>query len=557
MALALDDGAQGCEVDSWQLTGDVDMEMMPPFCNPLGFLDGRGSSSSGDAEPVELEELMAVQRPLGTWTRPKADELPPSALLRELTVVNFEKFYRYEPILHKPSLVHDLGTSGPKSQSAALLFAISAVAATAHHDAGVRQCAAGWYERARSCVFEAMHGKEGVLETLQAAVMLVHQSLRQADYSTAWILLGEAWRKAVMAGCPRLDGKALPTRSELGKVDARRWAAREEGRRTVWALYAVDRGTCTFDLSMAVDDRSLSLNLPMAEAAFQRTEEPAASASPGRFSADPDRLLEDTQVRTRDGRATVQQYILVVYSLLGKMGDAVYRADGDGDGDSDAVLDDLADKLLRLRLMLPRWATSLAAARVSDLPLVVWLNAVLSAATIYLHHRPRNSEDDDEASDDEEEEEEEEGEDKGWRHCVAAAHGLVGVLRDAARTSTDHVALNWHILPLVFTCSRVLTTEYLLLGGSRGQSSQTRPAHGVDEELALLRGDLEVLRDVFRQSKEALDGSGRKFYNGFVFFLRQGVASARAAKAGTVVDMLRPCDQWPSYVDDDEVCFPH
>ncbi|CAG9955891.1 unnamed protein product [Clonostachys rosea f. rosea IK726] len=478
-----------------------------------------------------LEPLQDLDLSLAAKEDPAS--LPPWSVLLELISNFFQKLYAHLPVIHKGRFMHALERDGIDGSSQALLYAICAISAKTHTDPDVRERRYQWYEVAKKLVSESIAGKSKVIESLQAAVLIVQLSSEMMEFCTPWQLLGLAWRKAVLTGCARLDGQARVLPKDLGVLETDSWIEKEECRRTLWTLFIFDRCLCTTDLPRAIDNRHILVNLPMSEDEFQADYEPLDSIPIG-FTINVDDLCSRFQRQTLKRKRTVYQYLVAAHHLLGRVGEELYQPNFDYTRDRD-TLQSFTSKLVKLRLTIPRHAIELSASDPRDFSLVVWLNAVMACIALLLHHRPLLEGETNERPGDHFE---------NWPHCVAAAHSLANCLRDMCRTSLDF-ANNTFLLPLVFVCARVLLIEKCV-----PLSPYCDPAYK-----SSVKDDLEILAFALRHFKEALGKLGRKYYNGFIYFSRFTDEQCLAAKRGVLLDMLRPCDHWPDYSDEEEVCI--
>lgn len=492
-------------------------------------VDVRLESVSSDPR-YQLLTSRAGSEPLPTSPQPAA--LPSREHLQQLVDLYFEKFYKYLPILHKPTLMSKL-QSGDYADSHLLLFSIMAVSSSAHPDRAIQRQQTPWYNHARNLFTQAAHTLSSPFQAVVSAAFIIFQSIIATEYSAAWTTLGDAWRLAVMAGFNLQDAAAQTVRHALGPSPCRGWVEREECRRAVWVLFVCDRGMCfPIGLTHAIDDRQMRLDFPMSEDRFQAVVEPDGR-EPLQYTHNLDRLITLVQTRARAKTATPLQFIVLAYIFLGRVSECIYALDDDDAQEQKKRLDALTSHLLRIRLMLPRSATDLAAAPSADFSSVVWLNVVLAAATILLHHRAllpgqTLSGPNDLAT--------------NWPHCVAAARGTVATIRDAARSSTEFV-VNPHLSAKLFTCGRVLVMEYLC-------PSTTKTRDGA------LRDDLEVLFATFERLREALKGVGSKFRNGLLFYMREDERHVLESKAGGSRGLLNTCERWPQVEDVEYVPFP-
>ena len=474
--------------------------------------------------------------------------MPPAPQLLELIDIYFEALYPYLPIMHKPTLLKNIKAEGADQVPSVLLFAICAVTADSHPDPKIQQRRAEWFGEAKAQVSQSMHSRCHALQTLQAAILVMYRAIIETDFSTSWLVLGEAWRKAVAIGCNQCDGPARLIMPALGSSPGDGWIVREESRRVVWMLFIFDRGLCCpVGLTHAVDDRQLRINLPMADHSFQAADDseeqgPLSGPMP-RFSLDMDQLISSVQAQYRQGSGNVLLCLVLAYMLLGRIGEVLYSPDFDYDK-QDHLLDNLISHLVRIRLMLPLSATSISAAGYQDVPRVVWLNIVMSVNTILLHHRPLKEE---------ESLEEVSSMAMHWPHCIAAARGTVTMIRQASRASTSFVA-NAHAVGLLFMCSRVLVVEYFC--SSDASAKPPPPSCRPVTRDASLREDLEVLVLTFERIREALQNVGLKFSKGVAYCLRGGESMGAYCKTMGARNMFRTCDKWPLGAEEGDMIIP-
>ncbi|CAG9987003.1 unnamed protein product [Clonostachys byssicola] len=488
--------------------------------NPPAFSDFGTSREQPPSTP-----FMSSHQPIS---------LPPPSVLRELIDIFFERIYVYIPVLHKPRFLAELNSKGLEGCSQALLFAICAVSAARHTNPGIRELQRSWYDVARETLSKSLHSPDDVLATLQAAAIIIYQANIFTEYSTAWLLVGDAWRIAVVTGCARLDRNSRSTPLKLDLQVGNSWMQKEECRRALWMLFIFDRGLCSLDLALVVDDQQLTINLPMADDIFSSEDEPT-DIEPIGYTPSIDKLMDTIEKEIRQGNnINIRQFIVAAYMLLGRIGSEVYQNEFDYSKGT-SVLDSLSEALIRLRLLIPPEATELSFADPRHFKLVIWLNAVMAANAVFLYHQPLlDGESFGEPS----------GMSKNWPHCVAASQNLVAGLRDMCRSSTDF-ADNAFLASLVYTASRILMIEYILSSGNTN-SRQSGSSFNVSSRSQNLKADVDLLYHIFRHFKVSLGCLGEQFYDAFVQSMTIDEEHSRAAKAGSLLDMLRICDRWPS-----------
>jgi hypothetical protein len=508
------------------------------------------------SEPPEIRDLPTPQKssssPSDARTPPAMDSLPDTPLFLDLIDIFFERLYSYVPVLHKKKLVESVTCNGIDAVPSSLVFAIAAVTASHHPDQSVQARQDGWFLDAKRDMTKHMHAQDHAVQSLQAAVLIIYQAVVKTDFSTTWILLGEAWRKAVAIGCSQVDGGKIRVMPALGFDFRSNWIETEEARRVTWVLYMFDRGVCfSVGLVHAIDDRRLRINLPMPEDAFQAASpdsfEPTLK-DPIKFCADLDAMITSAQAHCRNKSASMLQLLILAYILLSNISEVMHSVDFDHDKD-ESKLETCIAHLVRIQLMLPQFATDLSAARYEDFPAVVWLNFLLATCTILLHHRPlKGGETLDGPS----------SMASHWPHCVAASRNSVSMIRQASRSSTN-LLTNAHIPTLLFSLSRILVIEYFCPSqakyGADPNAKGVEPPANVVRDSAL-RENLGVLALSFTRLRDALDRVGQKFYKGFAFWVMEGPKVSPEAKRIGSLTLLHTCENWPAVPDDQDIDIP-
>lgn len=472
-------------------------------------------------------------------------ELPELPELLPLIDLFFDKFYRYMPIFHRQTLMSAIESQGIQGVPPVLLFSIIAVSSSAHPDSRIRQSQRIWYEEAKSRVSKDIQLSHHVLQTLQAAVLVVYLGLALVDYSPCIVILGEAWRKTVAIGHSYGNSLRKMIVESLGTQEKATWIEREEIIRTSWMLFIMDRAMCfPIGLMHAIDDRRMTIELPMSEYDFQSANEPVSRHS-SRFSHNLGKLISTIRDNSLHGVANQLQYIILVYTLIGRVSEALDAADDEEERIE--RIESLCNHLIEIRLMLPRSATELSFASYDEFTQVLWLNIALSTCTILLHQRPLH--------------EGESLDDTGtelannWPLCVAAARASIAVLRDASRVSIDFVS-NAHIPCLLFSSCRILMNEYFCPSKHQreaGSADGGQLPMGRDPKV---REDLKVIASTYARMKEEWPALGKKFGKGMYFYLHQGAEFARKSKVAGARSLVGVCDNWGTIPDDYKLDIP-
>jgi hypothetical protein len=478
-------------------------------------------------------DLTAYYKPLPpeSSTSKNLSALPPRSQMLELAEVYFARIYQYIPVIHKGRFMARLEQRGLEGIPSVLLFALAAVTAQQHLDKTIQQQAEAWYDEAKAQLSEQLHSPLRPLETLQAALLLIYQSITYTDFSTCWLLTSEAWRKAVLLGCPSQDAGERSTRTILNVETDADWIECEEMRRLTWGFFIQDRNAC-FPIGAAhtVNDQRLGTNLPMPDDIFQNAEEPSNSgASPPMYSPKLENLLNKLQESIDQGLGSIFQYTVTTYALLGQVVDLIHSIEYDF-RDHKPQFEVFAAVVVKFRAMLPRAAVDLFLAKYDEFSRVIWLNVVMNLATILIHFRPVGGA---------EELEDVSSLPTNWAICVHAARSTVKVLRAALLISSDFVSNVFLYSPLLI-CARVLLIEH--------KCPLSREPHAQDQGLPprdpTIKDDIEMLVQVFRRYKEMYSRVGAKFWRGIAFYAGQTEEEARIARLGGARDLFRGLKHW-------------
>lgn len=543
--------------DPWQAT-QVETAMMPlaqqasyqPAVEPSNLSDmssqSQGTSVNRSDDVQFTHDLGAHQFGLPSpemsssprLTTPGPPSLPDALDIAEIF---FEKFHNYLPLFHKESLLKRLREGGVDGVPRVLLLGLLSVTAKSHHSTHIKNLQEQWYTQCKEEVSRMMRESQHALETLQAAVLLIFVASVKAEFPVAFIVLAEAWRKAVAIGYGQIDGKGKVSMPALGSTSPSNWIEREEARRVAWLLFIYDRGLC-FPIGVVhnIDDRRLALRFPLVEDEFQRNTQSTETAPPVQYCRTLSKLITDVQQSGRKDGTSLFTYITLAYIILGRLSEELYSLDFDYSGHIE-LLNSVSEHLVRIALVTPLWATDLSAAEYNDMPSVVWLRVVMSVNTILVHHRPVLEGETLETS---------QNMAAHWPHCLSAARGVANLLRDAARASVNFSA-NAHMATSLFTCYYVLVIEYLCPTSGRKVSSKT--SSGRD---ASLKADLEVLVTTFAKFQQSLGWLGAKYRKGLLFYLSQDDDYIRRCKSNGARYLLSTCEHWPAELPADDIIIP-
>ncbi len=527
------------DMAGWQ---SMPHEVMMDFS--LGNIAVPAAVSNVSATPCQTLNIGKLSQPLVPDSLP-TPESSGSALSVESTLPSldelldaveffFERFYDSLPIIHKHTLVSTLREKGAEGVPNVLLYAILAITSSSYPHPRIQANSGHWYALAKSELAKVMTSSQHPHQTLQASLLVVYESVIKTEFNNTWLILGEAWRKAVAIGYnqhSKYGGINQRVMFVLGSQKEKSWIEMEEARRIVWSLFMFDRGLCfPVGIVHAIDDRRLVVKFPMSEEAFQGIVEPEIEASL-QHTRDLDRLITSVQGHTRKGAANQLQYIILAYIFLGRVTEEIYGPDFDYETQREA-LDTLTDQLVRIRLMLPHSAVDVGGAGYAGSTNVIWLVAMLSSAAILLHHRPLC---------DGETIEDSAGMAAHWPHCVRAARDVVRTLRDASRASSE-CDVNSHMITALYVSFQMLLMEYYCpsVGGPQNSGvSKTAPKRD-----PTIRADIETVVGIFERLRDSRDMLGKKYYNGAKYCLHQDDERMRQTKARGGRDLLTNCASW-------------
>jgi hypothetical protein len=182
----------------------------------------------------------------------------------------------------------------------------------------------------------------------------------------------------------------------------------------------------------AIDERQFKLDIPVADSFFQamspETDPNGVHNIP--FTRNVDRLLASAS--HANSPLNMFHYLVVGHILLGRTAELIHSIhDSPGSPEYAEQCDELDNYVVKLRLSMPRGASSVLEAPVEDRGQVVWLNATLNTILLLLHYRAVPFSDPQTVKD-------------LFNKTVTAAKSTSQLIKDASRTSID-LLLNVHI----------------------------------------------------------------------------------------------------------------
>jgi hypothetical protein len=391
--------------------------------------------------------------------------LPPSETLAELVDIFFENYYHCFPCFHKASFVAQITTQQLQAETPLLCYAICTVAATLHPDPAVKSRQNDWYEQAKLLYEFTGRDVHPALRTVQAVPCLVYHAYTKGDFSAGWLFIGKAWRQVAAMGMNRMDSSAVVM--ALGRKDEGvekhgtygrlEWEGktaleREECRRTLWLLFMMDRiQSWPTGWASAIEERQFKIDMPVTEAVFQAmtTETDISTVRNEPFSRNMNALIGS--IASAKEPLNLFHLLVIAHLLLGRITELIHSLHDAPDSPEYAhQCDELDDALVKLRLSLPRTATSVIEAAPEDRGHVVWLNIILNSMSILIHYRTAGISNTKTAT-------------ELFALAVNAAKSNAAVIRDTARVSVS-LLLNAHIASSFYISCCVLVMHWRLTG---------------------------------------------------------------------------------------------
>ena len=182
----------------------------------------------------------------------------------------------------------------------------------------------------------------------------------------------------------------------------------------------------------AIDERQFKLDIPVSDVVFQAM---TAESDPNEVKNVPFRrninaLIASVPQATEP--LNLFHFLAIAYVLLGRTAELIHSIHDDPcSPEYSDECDELDNHVVKLRLSMPRTATSILEAPVEDRGQVVWLNAILNTILLLLHYRAVPSSDPTTVK-------------QLFKKTVMAAKNTSQTIKDASRTSID-LLLNIHI----------------------------------------------------------------------------------------------------------------
>jgi hypothetical protein len=220
---------------------------------------------------IDPSNLAAVEDPVSSddMLELSEDGLPSLELMEELFALFFDKWHSMLPCLYKQRVMAEIAPGGSLTQPNTLTFAILALSGYLHPDAGIKAASNQWASFGKVCFERAVAEGQYGMQVVQGGIYLCLRMFGLAQMSQMWVFLGQVWRICLPLGFHQIDSSNSPAyRGFL--PDPRSELEIEERRRTVWAVYILDRlVSISVPWTMCVVDSEFCVNFPVSEEVFQ------------------------------------------------------------------------------------------------------------------------------------------------------------------------------------------------------------------------------------------------------------------------------------------------
>ena len=194
--------------------------------------------------------------------------LPSQELMEDLFNLFFEKWHTMLPCLYKKRVLSEIAPGCPLAQPNTLTFAILALAGYLHPKPGVKYASHKWAALGKECFDRAVMGGKFTRQAVQGGIYLCLRMFGLAQMSEMWMFLSTVWRMCLPLGLHQIDSSAPMVRGFI--PEPRNELELEERRRTVWAVYILDRLTgISVPWTMCIVDSEFCVNFPVSEETFQ------------------------------------------------------------------------------------------------------------------------------------------------------------------------------------------------------------------------------------------------------------------------------------------------
>ncbi|KAF2636163.1 hypothetical protein P280DRAFT_553235 [Massarina eburnea CBS 473.64] len=475
--------------DSFDLPGismPGDMAPQNEYLTPTTMLDPFSLDAPRGSDPDVFEEAA----------------LPTGEILTQLIDIFFQHFYYRFPFFHRATFFKQLHAGAIHAECELLLYAICTVASGFHPDPSIKSRQNAWYEQAKFLYEFTGRLPNPALRTIQASLCLIFHAYTRGDFSVCWLYVGKAWRQAASLGMNRIDSSntaVVTIGRKDGLEEGRGYLARygwttksaidrEECRRTLWLLFMMDRNdSWPTGWPTVVDERQFKIDIPTTDAVFQAMTDDTdiSTTTNAPFTRNLNALISSTS--TAKTPLNPFHYLVVTHVLLGRVIELIHSLHDSPDTPEYAQeCEDLDNSLMKLRLNIPRSATSVLEASPEDRDHIIWLNLILNTISILIHYRKAglSSLSNPNASSS--------ASNESFTHAVLAARNTAQIVKDTSRISID-LLLSAHIASSVYIAGCVLVIHWRTTGDDS------------------CKGDIEIFELLFERMSDVFTVLGLKF----------------------------------------------
>ncbi|KAI5781941.1 hypothetical protein EDC01DRAFT_619439 [Geopyxis carbonaria] len=460
------------------------------------------SAEKVDSDTVMSEDLPAMN---------KETDLPSPSDMAELFETFFDKIHIFLPCLYRKKVMESLKNDGEFAQPTGLTFAILAIAGYVHPNPSFKEASKQVWERNAKKAFQsAVTTGRFSHSAVQGGIYTSLLMYTQGNLGEFWVFLGSVWRMCLPLGLHHLDNPEASLRGTMPL--AKNEQELEERRRTMWAVYILDRlVSVSVNWTMNIIDDEFDVNFPVSEEVFQ-------SGSIGGVShmiVDPFPRSVETLVPKRSEHAVqdldAYQYLCKVAVLIGKI-NSYNRSFAQKQAD----YDDIDRALTQFNFALPKSLRQrMADLPANQLPIAFLLNVLLSTARIYLAHPrvPKSRPTDD---------------DEAFSQCSNSVRGILNLARTASMTlHTYDLALTNPFLPCpIWFAARILGVTLL------EQRLEAPAPHDHTPDSKMTRENMEILLQIIQRQEEVWPKLGKKFGEMLLADMRRDPAELSRIRSG-------------------------
>jgi hypothetical protein len=468
-----------------------------------------GSTAEQSASTLDFEMLDSFQ-------------LPPRHVILQICELFFEHLYHMFPCFHKRKFLAEVECGHLEKNAPLLLYAVCCVAARYHPDSSTRKRSKHWFEQARFSYDLTRRRPAPALRTIQAVILLVFHAWTIGDYSTSWLFLGKAWKQTVVLNLNRMDASdhLADARADdenswaSGKVNTDSAVEREETRRALWLLFIMDRmNAWPTGWPNTIPEIQFKVDIPVADSEFQNMDrDPRDNYYVNLpFTRNLSRLINSVSVVKEP--LNVFHFVIVAHVLLGRVSELVHSLHNAPDSLEYAEdCTELDNMIVKLRLSLPRPASSILEAPAADRGHVAWLHIILNTMTILLHYRSSAHVSIEDAASE-------------FTIAVIAARNIAQIVKDASRISID-LLLSAHIGSSLYVAACVLIIQWRLTGDNS------------------LKEDIDLIALLFERMDEVFSFLGLKLKIALEHDLQKSSEDLQSLQKRGVKGMLADCTKW-------------